>query len=100
MKGMVLQHDEQHSDERHDDTIPTSLNDNLETDDNVALNFERHLDMQEESKRQRLEDAEGEKPSRLTKSKLDFSHALTVMEKIYRTLKLTFKASVTALPPT
>ena len=31
----------------HDDSVSTSLNDNDETDDNVKLNFERHLDIQE-----------------------------------------------------
>lgn len=59
MKGLALQgqeEDEEHVGGIHGDSVSTSLRDDethesQETDDNVELDFERHPDIQEQSKR-------------------------------------------------
>lgn len=116
MKGLALQ--EESFGETLGDSSPARLSDDetlesKESEDEVELNFEKHLDKQEQNKRQRLEDGEN-KPCVVTKFKLDFSHALVEVEKINRLTKVTVKEAlpqypdiikdaamaVTALPPT
>lgn len=116
MKGLALQ--EESFDETFGDSSPARLSDDetlesKESQDEVELNFEKHLDKQEQNKRQRLDDGEN-KPCVVTKFKLDFSHALVEVEKINRLTKVTVKEAlpqypdiikdaamaVTALPPT